>query len=89
MAKSDADGRLTRLPGARWEPSAFVGSRTRFAAVSNQHGQFQIGVTGKREGDLLVTQEAVRRVIERAFAAFPVKDAMFVPEPRKVLAFAM
>src|SRR5262245_58422561 len=46
-------------------------------------------MAGEIEGDLLVAEEAVARMIERALAALAAEDAMGIPEARKIRALAM
>src|SRR5262249_19061864 len=57
-------------------------------AGRHQDGQFQVGMAGDVEADLLEAQEAVARMIEGALAALAAEHAVLVPIAREGAAVA-
>ena len=51
----------------------------------DQHDKLEIGTVGDREGDLLVEEAALARVVEGPLAARAVHHGMFAPTPAKAV----
>jgi hypothetical protein len=64
-------------------------ARAGIAAPLDQDRQFEIGVVGKIERDLLVGKQSISRMLERALAAFASGDSLFVPESSELRAPAL